>query len=166
MTVHMVNDPKPAADGNKPADTLKDKAGSLASSVLDEVKQEGRRAAEHVRDDVERLGETQKDRVADRIGNVAGTMRGASEDLRTKEENVAAGLADTAADHLQKFSDSLVRKDLGTLFDDASDLARRYPAIFLGGAVMLGFMAARFAKSSRRDDDRIATAHGSDGSSG
>jgi hypothetical protein len=147
-----VTDSKTTQGAGKSADDLKDKASSLASAVVEEAKMEGQRAVNRIRDEAERLGEDQKDDVASRIGDVAGTLRGASDDLRTKDERAAANVTEAAADHLQRFSETLSSKDLRSLVDDASDLARRYPAVFLGGAVMLGFMAARFAKSSQHDD--------------
>lgn len=150
-----MTDSKTTQGAGKSADDLKDKASSLASAVVDEAKKEGHRAVDSVREEASRLGEAQKETVANRIGDVAGTLRGASDDLRTKDERAAANVTDAAADHLQRFSETLSSKDLRSIVDDASDLARRYPAVFLGGAVMLGFMAARFAKSSQNTEAEV-----------
>jgi hypothetical protein len=41
-------------------------------------------------------------------------------------------------------------KGVEELFGMISDLARRQPAAFIGGAALLGFIASRFARSSAR----------------
>jgi hypothetical protein len=40
------------------------------------------------------------------------------------------------------------------LIDDVEDFARREPAVFIGGAIAIGLVAARFLKSSRRSGGR------------
>jgi hypothetical protein len=143
---------------NTSPDRLAEKMQSTASAVFDEVKEEGRRTIDKVQRDAAQLGEAQKDSVAARVGGVADSLRGASESLRTKDERMAANLTDAAAEQLERLSENLARKDLGTLARQVSDLARQHPSVFLGGAVMLGFTAARFAKStSDRDDVRDVT---------
>ena len=41
-----------------------------------------------------------------------------------------------------------------TLLDDVEAFARREPAMFIGGAIAIGLLAARFLKSSRRSAAR------------
>ena len=48
------------------------------------------------------------------------------------------------------FSERLKNKDVTELLNDAQRLARRQPALFVGGAFALGLLGARFLKSSRR----------------
>jgi hypothetical protein len=144
-------------------DRLADKMQSTASAVFDEVKEKGRRTIDRVQRDAAQLGEAQKDSVAARVGGVADSLRGASESLRTKDERMAANLTDAAAEQLETLSENLTRKDLGTLARQITDLARRHPAVFLGGAVMLGFTAARFAKSTSDRDDAGNVADAYDG---
>lgn len=94
------------------------------------------------------FGEARKDQFADRIGGIADTLRDTSGKLRRQEEGAVAGLTDGAADQLERVSASLRNKDLATMLSEASDLARSHPAIFLGGAVALGFVAGRFLHAS------------------
>ena len=149
-----MTDPKRPDSETTSSENLQDKVKTTASAVVDQVKGEGRRAVDGIRESAERFGEERKDEAAKRVGRVAGALRGASNDLRADDEKAVAAVADQAADRLDRFSDALSRKDLKTLFEDANDLARQHPAVFLGGAVMLGFMAGRFIRSSgSRDTD-------------
>lgn len=83
--------------------------------------------------------------VADEVKDVALALRRASEQLRggSAQERtigmVANGLADA--------SDALRDKDLGEMLKSANQIARENPLVFLGGAVLLGFAASRFAKA-------------------
>jgi hypothetical protein len=49
---------------------------------------------------------------------------------------------------LERFSQTLKDRDLGTLVGQVEDFARHQPGAFIGSAALLGFMAARFLKSS------------------
>jgi hypothetical protein len=60
-----------------------------------------------------------------------------------------ARYVDQVADSIDGFSTYLRHTDVGTIVDDAQDFARRQPALFLGGAFLVGTIAARFLKSSR-----------------
>ena len=53
---------------------------------------------------------------------------------------IANGFADA--------SEAVGNKDLGELAGELSGFARRSPLVFLGGAALVGFAAARFAKAS------------------
>src|SRR3546814_8495932 len=56
--------------------------------------------------------------------------------------------ADQAARGREGFAQTLREKDLDGLVEDVGDFARRQPALFLGGAVALGFAMSRFLKTS------------------
>lgn len=46
------------------------------------------------------------------------------------------------------FGTNIQQKDIDEVIRETEDFARVQPAIFLGGAALLGFVAARFLKSS------------------
>jgi hypothetical protein len=98
---------------------------------------------------------TQKDRATDGIGSVAQAVRDTTQHLRERQHDTVAQYVEQAADRLERFSTSLKNKDVGELVEDAQRLARRQPALFVGGAFALGLVGARFFKSSpsnERDD--------------
>ncbi len=127
-----------------------------ARDAADKVAEDGRDLAGDMRDHAEAIAQTKKDEVADRVGGFAETLRGTSDDLRDRDEDTVAGLADTAADQIDRVSRALRQKDVGAMFQEANDLARAHPALFLGGAVALGFMAGRFIRASAPQDDAIS----------
>lgn len=139
---------------------------SEIKSTAAQLKDDGRGVAHDLREHAEDYAEAQKDHVAQRVGTIAETLRDTSGKLRKQDESAAAGLTDTAADQLDRVSRALREKDVGTMFSEASDLARSHPAIFLGGAVALGFIAGRFLRASGErshhddNDGRVGTAPG------
>src|SRR3954454_12540299 len=91
-----------------------------------------------------------KDRAADGMKSVIDAVRQTGESLREKNGTIA-GYADTAASQLERFSNQLRDRDVSELMDEVSAFARRQPALFTGGGVALGLVAARFLKSAAPD---------------
>jgi hypothetical protein len=96
------------------------------------------------------LGEQQR-AAASGLGDLAGALRRAARDTNSEGKPVAR-LAESAADNLERFSNTLRDKDLGALMRDAESFARRQPVAFIGVAALAGFLAVRFLKSSQPDD--------------
>lgn len=93
--------------------------------------------------------ETAKNRAADEVSSVATALRRASAELRagSPQERSFGQVAEVLAE----MSDGIRDKDLRDLVSEASGYARRNPLAFLGGAALLGFAAARFAKAGQDD---------------
>lgn len=91
------------------------------------------------------LGEQQR-AAAGSVGEFAGALRRAARD--SGDNSAAARIAETAADTLQSFSESLRSKDLDALVRDAESFARRQPLAFIGAAAVVGYLAVRFLKAS------------------
>ncbi|MEO8680591.1 MAG: hypothetical protein ABI665_16180 [Vicinamibacterales bacterium] len=66
---------------------------------------------------------------------------------KTTSETVA-GLIDAAGDQLRHFSEHVRQRGTAGLMNDAAALGRRRPALFIGGAFLLGLGVARILKSS------------------
>jgi hypothetical protein len=60
-------------------------------------------------------------------------------------------LTETLAQQVEQVANYLRNKDARAMRTDLENLARRQPALMLGGALLLGLMGARFIKSSQRD---------------
>ena len=89
----------------------------------------------------------QKNRAADGLGGIANVFRTAGNELRSENEAVAA-YVDIASDQLRRFADQIRQKGVTDMLDDVHNFARRRPALFIGGAFLLGIGIARFLKSS------------------
>lgn len=110
-------------------------AEQLKEAVVDQVNQ--------VRD----KAQSAKDHTTDRIRGVATQLRGVGDTLR-QEDPLVAGLADRASDGVEGLARYLSSTTPQTFFRDAENLARRQPALFFGGAFLVGLAAGRFLKSS------------------
>ncbi len=91
---------------------------------------------------------TQKDRASSELGGIARALRTTGEQLREQDQDSISHYVDQAAEQTERFSGYLSERDANELVGEVEDYARNRPAIFLGGAVMLGVVAARFLKSS------------------
>ncbi len=103
----------------------------------------------------------QKNRAADGLGGIADVIRTASNELRSENEALAS-YVDMASDQMRRFADQIRERGVSDMMDDVSQFARRRPALFIGGAFLVGLGIARFLKSSaERGDDRDYTAFSS-----
>lgn len=127
---------KPAAEQVKQA----------AADVAEQAKIAASTVARDAADTARGHAEAAKSSMADEVSGVASALRTAADQLRSGSPQertfgqIAEGLADA--------SDAMREKDLGELVRDVTTFARRNPMVFLGGAVLIGFAATRFAKAS------------------
>src|ERR671913_297486 len=100
-------------------------------SLIDNVKQ---KANEQI--------DAQKSKATDSIGVIANAVRGTTGQLRNDQHDVMAQYVESVANQLDRFSSTLREKDMNALLSDARRLARRQPAIFIGGSFVVGLLAA------------------------
>jgi len=144
---------------------LKDQAANVAESAKDLASQAGEKLLSSV--------EGQKAAGADFISGMAGAIRRAANEFG--EVPKAAQYIRLAADQIDTVSDAFRRRDLNQLVADVQGFARRQPTAFLGAAVLVGFAAVRFLKTSTaganagsaqvtgRGDDSASMQHGQAG---
>jgi hypothetical protein len=133
------------------SDQIKDTAGQLK----DEAQERVGAVAAQAQDQLKSRIATQKDTAAESLSGVAQALRQTGDQLRAQDQTGAIGLLDEAAAQVERLSGYLQHNDLNRLVRDAESFARRQPALFLGGAFLVGLVGARFLKSSRpaADDD-------------
>jgi hypothetical protein len=90
---------------------------------------------------------TQKNRAADGLGNIADVARQTGEELRGQNEMLASWV-NAASDQLRSIADRLRDRPAAELADDLASFARQRPALFIGGAFLLGLGVARLLKAS------------------
>jgi hypothetical protein len=96
----------------------------------------------------------QKNRAADGLGGIADVFRNAGNELRNENEALAQ-YVDMASDQLRRFADRIRERGAADMINDINQFARRRPAMFIGGAFLVGLGVARFLKASaERGDDR------------
>jgi ElaB/YqjD/DUF883 family membrane-anchored ribosome-binding protein len=95
----------------------------------------------------ERLS-AQKDRATEGMQTMAQAVRDVTHKLRDDRHDTIAEYVDRAAEQLDRLSEQVRNKDVGDLFQEAQDFARRRPGMFVGSAFAVGLLGARFLKSS------------------
>lgn len=95
--------------------------------------------------------DTQRERAASGLTSMVDAIRQSGEQLQQQNPTLAS-YVDTAAGQLQRVTDGLRDKDLEEIVHDLERFARQRPAMFVGGAFVLGLAAARFLKSSGSGD--------------
>ncbi len=130
--------------------------GTGTNDIAEQAKEKARQAqakagdiAGQARDQVGTQLSGQKDRVAEGLGGVAQALRQTGQQMRDQDQLGLTGYVDRAASQVESFSSYLRENDMGRVVDDVERFARREPALFLGGAFVLGLLGARFLKSSR-----------------
>lgn len=119
-------------------------------NVKDQVVGQAKTTLQQARDRASSsLGES-KGQVADQFGTIADALRRTTEHLRSEDQQRIAGLTDSVARQVDQVANYLRNKDGRAIRTDLENLARRQPALMIGGALVLGLIGARFLKSSQR----------------
>jgi hypothetical protein len=128
-----------------------------------QAKQQGQQLATQARQQASKLanqgGEQVKGQLANQKHNAAQRMapfqtalRETAQQLRNQGQGSSAQYVDKATDQVERFSGYLRETDVDEIIGEVRGVARRRPAIFLGGAAALGFLATRFLKSSSQEE--------------
>lgn len=88
-----------------------------------------------------------QEQTGDRIRGVATQLRNVSDSLR-EDDPFASELAERASRGIEGVAQYVSSTSAQSLIRDTEQLARRQPALFFGGAFVLGLAAARFLKAS------------------
>ncbi|MHB1134351.1 MAG: hypothetical protein ACYC4L_18425 [Chloroflexota bacterium] len=105
-------------------------------------------AAEQVKQQATSRLSSQKENVASSLSAAARAMRETQTRLRDQDQPLVAEYADSAAGQIDRLANYLREKDLDEMVGEVERFARRQPALFLGGSLLLGILGARFLKSS------------------
>ena len=150
---------------------LKDKAAGLAGSSAEAIKGRASDAmdaakdmASQATDKLKQTVDDQKNLGADYVGNLADTMRRAAREF-DHDLPIAGAYIRKAASQIEGVSDQIKTGNFSDLVSGAQAFARRQPTAFLGLAVLAGFGAVRFLKSSANDSGAASeqTHHGGAG---
>lgn len=140
------NTAKNSPNSGAETDQVKQSAGEVA----DQAKQ----AVGQVKDQAKQTAQSQlamrKDQTAQGLTVASSAVHDLANSLRQNDQTSSyAQYADQAADRIQRIGSYLRGRDIGQIAEEAEDWARREPVLALGGAFVLGVLAARFIKSSR-----------------
>lgn len=119
--------------------SVKDMAGEAKRSAGNVLNQAKERASS--------MAQEQKQSAAQHIGRYGSALRDSARSVEQEDPNVAY-FANRAAEKIEKVADYMRSTDLDGLRRDAEDLARRHPALFMGGMLIAGIVVGGLVKAS------------------
>lgn len=106
-----------------------------------EMKEEAAERARTKFEEGKQYGEKNLESTAQALRDAAGTLKEDDQEAMARYTEWAAGQVDSVADYFRD-------RSVDDVLHDARYMARRNPGMVLGGALMAGFLAARFLKAS------------------
>jgi hypothetical protein len=125
--------------------------GNIVDAAKEKIQQFASQARETASEQAESRFSTGKSRATQTLGSIAQTLKSSSQQLRDQEQDGVGRYADQAAAKIEEISHYLENASLNDVAERVENFARREPALFIGSAVALGFLGARFLKSSQRN---------------
>lgn len=115
-------------------DTAKNRATELANDATDYVSTAAQEQAEHARSEA-----------IDTVESAASAADAAGREIDS--DSLQAAALNQIGDQISSVAAQLRDKPVDEMVDDVAVFARTNPLLFLGGAALIGFAAARFIKS-------------------
>jgi len=125
-----------------------DQVKDTAKQALDQGQQVAGQALDKAKDTVKTTLSTQKEKAASTLGNFTDALHETGNQLRQSGQGVFGGYADSLAGQVDRAVGYLRDNDVDDLTAQVESFARKQPALFIGGAFVLGIALARFLKSS------------------
>lgn len=138
-----------AADVKDKAMTTASEATSAAKDVAETAKHKAADLADQAKSEAQDTADGAKSQAAHVLEDVSEALRATGETLADQHHDAFASYARTAADQVEQFTASIRDRSVGEILDEAERFARRDPALFIGGAFLLGVVGGRFLKASR-----------------
>lgn len=145
MGVGQQNTNRQQDNGNEDWDALKGDVGDIADAAVERSRHFIDSAREQATDYVDR----RKDDVAQSVADFATSLRESTHSF-DERPNIRA-VVDTAAEGLEQLADSIRERTFADFFNEFEDAVRRRPATVAAVSVAVGFLAARFIKSTAED---------------
>jgi hypothetical protein len=134
------------------AGDLKDKLQMEAHRTAEEAREKTKAESERLIDEAQRKAQevvvARKEAAAEFIHDMSEAVNSATDVLDRQGHHGAASLLKSAAGELDRLSTSMANREIDSLLHDFRDMAHRKPTLFFGGALLVGFGAARFLSAS------------------
>ncbi|MBD2745225.1 hypothetical protein IC232_00805 [Microvirga sp. BT688] len=145
MGVGQENTNRQQDNGTEDWDALKGDVGDIADAAVERSRYFIDSAREQATDYVDR----RKDDIAQSVADFATTLRESTHSF-DERPNIRA-VVDTAAEGLEQLADSIRERTFADFFNEFEGVVRRRPATVAAVSVAVGFLAARFIKSTAED---------------
>jgi len=129
-----------------------EQAKQQAKKVVEQTQQKAGEVLDQAKNQTKSWAEDRKQVVAQSLSDVAVAVMQTGESLRGQGPNTGkvAQVTDYAAEVTDKAASYLRDTSVDQMIGEVENFGRREPMLFLVGAAALGFVAARFLKSSGR----------------
>jgi len=134
------------------AQTVTTRVQEKAGQTAEQVSQQARDTAKNLEQQAVSALDSRKSQAAQELGTVASAIYESSQALRDQGQDMGAQYTERVAAQIDHISSYLQAHNFDELVDEAENFARRQPQLFLGGAFIVGLLAARFLKSSRSSE--------------
>jgi len=128
--------------------TSGDRGGAPIRARVAKVKGAVASATSQAKDKVAEFADEGKTAAADKVAGYSDRLREAARSAEQDEDSNIAHFADRAADRLEQAADYVRDADFNRLREDATQVARRHPALFMGGMLVAGVVLGNLAKAS------------------
>ncbi|WP_230533444.1 hypothetical protein [Microvirga roseola] len=136
---------RPQGSGNEDWEAIKGDVGDMAGAAVDR----GRDFMYSAREQATDYADRRKDDVAQSVEDFASSLR-ESTNAFEERPNIRA-IVDSAAEGLEQLAGSIRERSFADIFNDFEDVARRRPTTVAAVSVAVGFLAARFIKSTAEE---------------
>lgn len=126
-----------------------------AENAAQTLKDEGRRLATGLKAKADSLANEQKQTASSYLSDFSEAVNSMTSTLDDRGHGTIATYTRTAAEELRRIGSSIEARDYTDLARDIGAFAQRNPAVFFGGAFVIGFGIARFLASSRTPADDV-----------
>ena len=124
-----------------------DQAGDLAKEQISQLSVTAQEIAADATTKAQAALDQQRTLGADYVASLAGAVNRAASEFEDPMPFAAKYIRE-AAEQIDSMAGIVRDRNLKELVGEAQDFARRQPALFFGGAMLLGFAALRFLRSA------------------
>lgn len=135
-------------DAEQRANGLSEELDSAATEASESMQEAAGELTQTFRQQITSQVTAQQERAVDTLETVALLLQQAGEHARKEEKASIAQLTDQAAEQVERLSTTIRDRQPDQLINEARQLAQKQPGLFVGGALLAGFLGARFLRSS------------------
>lgn len=141
----MARDPSTDTDN---VNTVTEQVKSGAQQAAQQAQDTAGQVASQAQQQATSLMESQKGRASGTLSDTAKALQQTGQQLQGQGQSPAGQYIERAGQQVDRLAQYLDTHDVNQIVGEVERFARREPAVFLGGAFIIGFMASRFLKSS------------------
>lgn len=135
-------------DAEQQANSLGDELESAATEAGENVQEAAGELTQTLRQQITSQVTAQQERAVDTLDTVALLLHQAGEHAHREDKATIAQYTDQASEQVERLSNAVRDRQADQLLSETKQLAQKQPGWFVGGALLAGFLGARFLRSS------------------